>query len=634
MSEQTYTTRYDQFQNDAVDAISDDFAESPDGRFLLVVPTGGGKTFVAVRAISRLFEMGLLDESEDRVGWVAHRDELLRQASGTFGAYEGLYAAKNYESQVDFMMLGEARATYEAGTKHKIVVIDEAHHGAAPSYQPIFQAADVGVLGLTATPSRHDGIPLDFDRESYSIGFPDLVELGVVLRPEVITIAGGKFDIDAFDDESLNELADAARYQRIIQALLEKSDAYQKVVVYAGTREIARGLYDAMMSSSLVDEYDSISYVLGDENSRGLDRKAFFDVEKSLKRSIIVNVQVLSEGYDDPTINTVVMAAPTKSKLVYMQAMGRAIRHDPDNPLKRAYVLEIVDELPNIRYRIDNRWLFSDVSDTLEPAVDDIDYSTESELVRSVEGVYNQYEVPASLRLPVTYDPKDRVTMLLFKFKSPQGLQHMPVVMRNANRTQIVNVFNYLSQRMDRFHSKVAPEAAYSMARAGDVEAFGDPVTRHRIYNSLENQAACIDETAIDAVREGYPWVSFVSFRWRRADQQLPPDWISFCEDMINREQILGNLREGAFEDGFVLVKMPLPLGQSIGRVVSPSEFEQISSCVRAFDILRETEDGTDHRAALVAAMNDVDLPLEWGFVQSIPIIIRESLDYYRELTK
>ena len=627
--------RYDQFQNDAVAAITEDFMETPTGRYLLVVPTGGGKTFVAVRAVNRLFDEGHLDKTQDRVGWVAHRRELLDQASTCFEEYPDYYTGETHRDRIDFMMLGEAREKYEAEGGHRLVVIDEAHHGAALSYQPIFETEEVGVLGLTATPSRHDGKPLGFERESYSIGFPELVELGVVLRPEIVEVKGGSYaQIHELDDDSLSILSDTARHQRIIQALVDGAADYSKVIVYAGTKDLARSLHRALVDSELTELYDSISYVFGDGNSRGLDREDFFKKEKPLRRSIIVNVQVLSEGYDDPKINTVVMAAPTNSKLVYMQAMGRAIRHNKDNPLKRAFVLEVVDELPNIRYRIDNRWLFSDVSDVLEPAVDDIDFSSAVELQKAVDEIYDRYSVAPPKRHQVEYAPRDRVTMLLFKYLTPEGFKSIPLVMRNDNRTQIADIYNFLSQRMERFHSRVPPAAAFAMTRASEIGEFCDPGSQRLIYNALENQAAVIDGSATGMVKDGYPWISFVAFRWRRTESQLPEDWLLFCSDMINRGEILVSLEEGAFEDGFYLVKFPLPLRDSIGRILTKAEFTRVANLVESIEGISETATGTDHRGDLLQTMNQADLPLEWGLYQGVPVIVRESLDYYRELAK
>ncbi|GAI62655.1 unnamed protein product, partial [marine sediment metagenome] len=111
----------------------------------------------------QLYDVGALDPQCDRVAWVAHRNELLVQAAECFDKYEDLYGGgHSCKSCLDFVMLGTAKTSVPGEASYRLVVIDEAHHGAAPSYQPMFRREDLGILGLTATPSRHDGQPLDF----------------------------------------------------------------------------------------------------------------------------------------------------------------------------------------------------------------------------------------------------------------------------------------------------------------------------------------------------------------------------------------------------------------------------------------------------------------------------------------
>lgn len=66
------------------------------------------------------------------------------------------------------------------------------------------------------------------------------------------------------------------------------------------------------------------------------------------------------------------MATPTNSILYYLQCVGRVVRTPENDKSAKAYVIEIVDKLPNISYRIDNRWLFSEISDYLEPRIEDV----------------------------------------------------------------------------------------------------------------------------------------------------------------------------------------------------------------------------------------------------------------------
>ena len=405
--------RFDSFQKSAVANIVSDFTRNLRGRYLLVIPTGGGKTFTAVKAVNRLFDEGLLNPQRDRALWTAHRNELITQAVDTFKQFEDLYPDRgSYANNVEFRMIGAANDHLDANANVRLVVLDEAHHAALKNvnYGPIFERTNVGILGLTATPSRHDGAPLDFERESFSIGFPDLVKKGIVLKPEVRKVPGGKYDITNIrDDESLEQLNNLERNKRIISELLKHTDDYKKVIIYVGTNKHVVSLYEQLVNSSLKAKYDSIAWVTGEANSRNQDRPQFIEQEKKYKRSILVNVMVLSEGYDDPAVNTVVMAAPSTSKLYYMQAMGRAIRHDRSDPLKKAFSRQrSSDELPNIRYRIDNRWLFSDVSDALEPAVIDKEYGTEKEFIAAHTSIYDEYNVPSDHRTIPAYDKDQR----------------------------------------------------------------------------------------------------------------------------------------------------------------------------------------------------------------------------------
>ena len=155
MQSKAFRQRFDEFQNDAVSAIKRDFSRKLNGRYLLVIPTAGGKTFTAVKAINRIFETDILDDNLDKVLWTAHRIELLKQAEDTFTKYVETYGETNsYEHRVIFEMISSVSKRLNDDTAIKLVVIDEAHHGAANSYQPIFEHPELGILGLTATPSR------------------------------------------------------------------------------------------------------------------------------------------------------------------------------------------------------------------------------------------------------------------------------------------------------------------------------------------------------------------------------------------------------------------------------------------------------------------------------------------------
>ena len=422
-----YSDRFENFQREAVENVVADFSQNPAGRFLLVIPTGGGKTTTAVKAVHALYGNGQLLAAKDRVMWVVHRDELRRQATDAFDNFAARVGAPQLPALVDVMMLSQVPSYLDTHRDARFAVIDEAHHVAAKSYHALFSRTSLGILGLTATPSRHDGQPLQFDRESYPLDSPiSLAWASFCARTSsrckaAVMTLGTSGMTARISRHSITSIATTRSSKRSNTTRTNST----RSLSMSSTKKHARDIYARLKTSSLRDSYEDISLILGDERRRwtastGVDianesREAFIKAQKAAGRSILVNVDVLTEGYDDPTVNAVVMARPTSSKLVYMQALGRAVRMDPDNPDKDAYVVEVVDSLPNIRYRIDNRWLFSDIADTLEPAVLDVTYATPDERLTQLHRIYDQYNVAAQLRALPTWQPRDRLTMLLFR---------------------------------------------------------------------------------------------------------------------------------------------------------------------------------------------------------------------------
>ena len=103
--------RFDSFQNEAVTNILNDFREKPAGRYLLVIPTGGGKTFTAVKTINKMFQEGVLDPQVDIVVWAAHRVELIIQAEKDFDKYEKNSSAISHKDRVKIMMIFDFEAS-------------------------------------------------------------------------------------------------------------------------------------------------------------------------------------------------------------------------------------------------------------------------------------------------------------------------------------------------------------------------------------------------------------------------------------------------------------------------------------------------------------------------------------------
>ena len=637
------TQRYDEFQSRAVRNVVGDFQSEPNGRFLLVIPTGGGKTYTAVKSVCELFERGILSKETDSVLWVAHRIELVEQASTTFERwFEDHQVDLKLGESILVQMIDAGTKTLSSNSSIKLVVIDEAHHAAAKTYLPLFSKKDVGVLGLTATPSRHDGLPLEFQRESFSIGFPDLVKMGVILRPTIRTIDGIESDLtDMSSSDQLNKLDDEIRNQRIIDGILENVDDYRKVVVFVGTKEHVLSLHRQMLDSKLTDHYPSITYVTGEKNSRGVDRADYVEAEKLEERSIIVNVQVLTEGYDDPSINTVVMATPSKSKLYYMQALGRAIRHQPGHDDKKAYVLEVEDQLPNIRYRINNRWLFSDISDALEPAVIDRTYRDEDDFIDELRQLAADFYIPDGFLEDIRFDDAHRYSVLLFKkYVAENTFHHEALLLTNENRTRVSNAFNYISERAQTYINKRYGAVSVFETLRNNIdptpfEHVGDRV----VFDAVTNAAKLIalGEDAPGFVKEGAAdnaaWITFCAFQQHTLENEIEDDLLEFIRDMINREDVLRRLELRDYGDTDCLIKLPLPLCGYHGLFVSTSTqqvLERIVSdlmCIGSAGSVDQYKEVSELEASSV-------LPIEMKYFRSLVLIARDGLKFFYRLER
>ena len=640
--------RYDHFQQEAVNNIVADFKADPKGRFLLVIPTGGGKTTTAVKAVSALYDGGLLTE-EMRVLWVVHRDELRTQAKKSFAEFAAASGKESLPGKVDICMLSELKSYLADNPDIRFAVIDEAHHVAARSYQKLFERPELGILGLTATPSRHDGQPLQFSRESYSIGFPDLVKMGVLLNPTVIKVQGGTYNFtDADNDpDGLEVLNNDERNSKILAALFDNKSKIQKAIIYVGTKNHARELYRLIKCSNLAASYESIGLILGGERRRykpetGLEvadesRKDFIKAQKAAERAILINVDVLTEGYDDPTVNTVVMARPTSSKLVYMQALGRAVRIDKNNPQKAAYVLEVTDVLPNIRYRIDNRWLYSDISDQLEPEVIDCFYPSPNALEAKILDIFEQFHVPSAYRTIPSISPRDRTTMLLFKVYAGNGTyNHIPVIITNSTRQSATGFFNFLAARMKKLQGLNVEQVFQPvMAHVKDFDAIESDNTRKNIFNAMENAWSCITEDGEqlpELIKKGRSWITFVAFRLDMSEKALGEDILQFTADMLNRDSVRDVLRGANVDSSFILVKLPLPLRGTTGIFLTATEFAQMQATVNQLaDHVSETDDAQQWKLTM-STLGMSNLPIEQRYIQSLPTIVRERLDYFRFL--
>jgi superfamily II DNA or RNA helicase len=299
------------YQRDALARV-DALFESGTRRVCLVIPTGGGKTATAV--------MGSMDYASRgrRVLWLAHRVELVDQAANTFrrlGADVGVVAAERPGEAVRGAPIQVASVqTLAAGAglpPADLIVQDEAHTVAIASTwaEVAGRYPEARVLGLTATPTRGDGVGL-------KNVFDDLV---VGCTTKELIAAGHLVPLELVAPERMLQPTQLAQDPEA--AYIAHADGAQAIVFAQNTRAanvIVQRLHAKKISADVV---------LGELGSR--ERDAKLDRFRAGELRVLVNVYVLTEGFDVPDVSCVILARGCSHPGMLVQMAGRGMRTAP-----------------------------------------------------------------------------------------------------------------------------------------------------------------------------------------------------------------------------------------------------------------------------------------------------------------
>jgi superfamily II DNA or RNA helicase/HKD family nuclease len=342
-------------------------------RSLVIAATGTGKTVIAAFDFKRFFEQ---KQRQARLLFVAHRQEILQQAQATFSnvlrdqnfgeLLVGPFQANRLEHLFCSVGMLTSRRLWEQVGKdfYDYIVIDEAHHGIAATYRPIFENFTPKILlGLTATPERMDGenVAVDFgNRFAAEIRLPEALEEKLLCPFHYF----GAVDPIALNQDQFwrNGRYDAAALENVY--VLDHKKAMQRVnaILDALTRyepELAsvKGIgfcvtirHAEFMATQFTERgIPSEAFVSGVDNERC--RELLMDL-KSGRITFLFTVDKLSEGVDLPEVNTVLFLRPTESLTVFIQQLGRGLRHTPGKDCLT--VLDFVGQAHR-RYRIDTK---------------------------------------------------------------------------------------------------------------------------------------------------------------------------------------------------------------------------------------------------------------------------------------
>lgn len=320
------------YQQEAKDSIFEQW-ESGIQNTLLVLPTGCGKTIVFAKVAEECVRRG------DRVLILAHRGELLEQAADKIGNATGLGCATEKAEQTCLgswfrivvgsvqSLMREKRLNQFPGDYFHTIIIDEAHHCISDSYQKVLQHfPDANVLGVTATPDRGDMKNLGsvFESLAYEYTLPKAIKEGYLSPIKAVTIplqvdlTGVGMQSGDFKAGDLGTALDPYLYN--IAEEMKKYCSGRKTVVFLPLIKTSQKFRDILNENGF-----RAAEVNGDSQDRTEILQEFYDG----KYDVLCNSMLLTEGWDCPSVDCVVVLRPTKVRSLYCQMVGRGTRLAP-----------------------------------------------------------------------------------------------------------------------------------------------------------------------------------------------------------------------------------------------------------------------------------------------------------------
>ena len=302
-------------------------------RTLLVLPTGTGKTIVFASVAADQVRAG------DRVLILAHRGELLEQAADKLQRSTGLVSAveKAESTCLDSwfrVVVGSVQTLQRTARLERFpqdyfgtIIIDEAHHAITDGYRRILDYfGSAKVLGVTATPDRGDMRNLGevFDSLAYEYKLTDAIKEGYLCKIMAQTIPL-QLDISGValsgGDYAVGDLGTALDpYLEQIAAEMAQRCKGRKTVVFLPLIRTSQKFRDLL---------NAHGFRAAEVNGQSDDRRQVLADFDAGKYNVLCNSMLLTEGWDCPSVDCVVVLRPTKVRSLYSQMVGRGTRLAP-----------------------------------------------------------------------------------------------------------------------------------------------------------------------------------------------------------------------------------------------------------------------------------------------------------------
>lgn len=348
------------YQIDAIKALNS--AADGNRSSLLCLPTGGGKTLTA---LTFLYERWLKNKS-GIVYWVAHRQELLNQASDTMNSidpkipikwWDAITKPKDLEDGTLLLTMVQSTRTFNTnGVSKRILVIDEAHREAAKSYRELEEKLKPDYkFGLTATPYRLDSKALGFDEVAYRTTLLDLATgtPQYLAKPNYIRV-NTELDFESlevnesgdFTPATLKKLSSKERISFVARHFHKNQKYYGKTLIFWPDIDGSKQLVDRINNLCMNPMGHIATHI--DADTGRIDRDLALKSIKDGKLQVVSNVLLFTEGIDIGAVNTIFMCRPTLSESLWLQCVGRGSRLHPGKT-----TFNIVDFVDNIeKYRL------------------------------------------------------------------------------------------------------------------------------------------------------------------------------------------------------------------------------------------------------------------------------------------
>ena len=320
------------YQQESREAIQKEWSNGVK-KTLLVLPTGCGKTIVFSKVIEDRVKMG------ERVLVLAHRGELLDQASEKLEKSTGLKTALEKAQDTCLgsffrVVVGSVQTLQNEKRLSKFppdyfdtIIIDEAHHAVSNGYQRVLNHfEESNVLGVTATPDRGDMQNLGsyFESLAYEYKLPEAIRSGYLSPIKALTLPV------QIDLSSVSQQAGDFKTRDLGSALDPYLESIAtEMVEHCKDKKTVVFLPLVATSQKFKDLLNEKGFRAAEVNGESKDRAEILEDFENDKYNVLCNSMLLTEGWDCPSVDCIVVLRPTKVRSLYSQMVGRGTRLFP-----------------------------------------------------------------------------------------------------------------------------------------------------------------------------------------------------------------------------------------------------------------------------------------------------------------